>query len=115
MAGREKVIKGLELCNNHQNRDCTECPYNDGTLFCADVLMCDALELLKEQEAVQPKTIPEELKQKMWNALWTEEDMLEEKYVGTEEHDGWFFIYRLWLQRGFNLAIKAIADWEEGR
>lgn len=65
-------------------------------------------ELLKEQEA----TIPEELKQKMWNALYAEEDKLEEKYVGTKEHNSWFLIYRPWLQAGFDLAIKAIADWE---
>lgn len=47
MANREEVIKGLKLCIN-ENRDCTECPYNDGTLFCADVLMRDALKLIKE-------------------------------------------------------------------
>lgn len=57
MANRETVVKGLELCNNHQYRDCTECPYNDGTLVCADALMRDALELLKEQDAVEPKYI----------------------------------------------------------
>lgn len=69
-------------------------------------------ELLKEQEAVEPKTIPEELIHKMWNALYAEENKLEKKYVGTKEHNSWFFIYRPWLQEGFNLAIKAIADWE---
>lgn len=57
MASREEVIKGLELCNNHQNRDCTECPYNDGTLFCADVLMQDALKLLKETEPILPRRL----------------------------------------------------------
>lgn len=48
MVSRKEIIKGLELCNEHRHRDCTECPYNDGTLFCADVLMRDALELIKE-------------------------------------------------------------------
>lgn len=67
---------------------------------------------LKSKEAVGPKTIPEELKQKMWNALYAEEDKFEEKYVGTKEQDSWFLIYRPLLQEGFNLAIKAIADWE---
>lgn len=57
-------------------------------------------------------TVPEKLKQKMWNALYAEEDKFEEKYAGTKEHDNWFLIYRPWLQEGFNLAIKAIADWE---
>ena len=76
------------------------------------LFVCNSLDLLKKQEAVQPKTIPEELKQKMWNALYTEEDKFEGKYVGTKEHNSWFLIYRPWLQEGFNLAIKAIADWE---
>ena len=73
---------------------------------------CDALAMLKEQEAVQLKTIPDGLKQKMWNALYAEEDKYEKKYISTEEHDGWFLIYRPWLQKGFNLAIEAIANWE---
>ena len=70
------------------------------------------LSMLKEHEAVQPKNIPEELKQKMWNALYAEEDRFEKKYIGTDEHDAWFNIYRPWLQKGFNIAINAIADWE---
>ena len=51
------------------------------------------------------------LKQKMWNALYVEEDQLEKKFVGTEElHDKWFYVYRPWLQRGFEIAIKVIAE-----
>lgn len=72
----------------------------------------NAVRTLKEQDAVEPKTIPEELKQKMWNALYAEEDAFEEKYVRTKEHDRWFLVYRPWLQEGFNLAIKAIEDLE---
>lgn len=68
--------------------------------------------LLKEQEAVQQKTIPEELKLKMWNALYAEEDEYEKKFVGKEEHLNWFTVYRPWLQKGFDIAINAIADWE---
>lgn len=56
---------------------------------------------LKEQE---------NLKQKMWNALYAEEDKLEKKFVGTEEHDDWFVVYRPWLQRGFEIAIKVFAE-----
>lgn len=67
---------------------------------------------LKEQEAVEPKAIPEELKQKMWNALYAEEDEYEKKFVGKEEHLNWFTVYRPWLQKGFDIAINAIADWE---
>lgn len=62
----------------------------------------DAIELLKKQE---------DLKQKMWNALYAEEDKLEKKFVGTEElHDRWIYVYRPWLQRGFEIAIKVIAE-----
>lgn len=58
MADREKVIKGLENCIT--GFDCPpECPYLDD---CNDLmkpmfveLAKDALELLKEQEAVKPK------------------------------------------------------------
>lgn len=111
MVDREKVIKGFTCC--HIDTSCAFCPYSDSNTYITD-LYKDVLELLKEQEAVAPKTIPEELKQKMWNALYAEEDKFEEKYVGTKEHDSWFLIYRSWLQEGFNLAIKAIADWEDG-
>ena len=70
------------------------------------ILEADAIALLKEQE------LPTELKQKMWNALYTEEDKFEKKYVGTKEHNSWFLIYRPWLQKGFDIAINVIADWE---
>lgn len=104
MADRENYIEVLSKTVKTVNKDDTI----KISLECIE----DILELLKEQEAAQPKTIPEELKQKMWNALYAEEGKLEEKYVGAEEHDGWFFIYRPWLQKGFNLAIEAIANWE---
>ena len=61
-----------------------------------------AVNLLKEHE---------DLKQKMWNALYAEEDKLEKKFVGTEElHDYWFSVYRPWLQRGFEIAIEVMAE-----
>ncbi len=48
--------------------------------------------------------------QKLWNALYAEEDKLEKKYVGTPEHDKWFMVYRPWLQDGFGIAIKALLE-----
>ena len=137
MSDRENVIKDLEICAGNSCEGCTHYEPYSTDINCSDRLMMDAAKLLKgqeeqiknrdkllknaraeirwlikEQEAIQPKTIPEELKQKMWNALYAEEDKFEEKYVGTIENDSWFFIYRTWLQKGFNLAIKAITDWE---
>lgn len=106
---RDKVIEILESCvANPLHRK------GDKYVISFDVRFANAIiELLKEQK-VKPKTIPEELKQKMWNALYIEEDKLEEKYIGTDELDDWLLIYRQWLQNGFDLAIKAIADWEDG-
>ena len=53
MPDREKVIKGLECCNAPNNHD--DCPYNGDNHYnvCTHKLLCDALELLKEQEAVK--------------------------------------------------------------
>ena len=57
MIDREKVIKGIRKCLSH--KPCSEngCPYEDE---CAvehlnDPLLRDALAMLKEQEAVEPR------------------------------------------------------------
>ena len=53
MADIENVIKGLECCLNRN--DCKNCPYKeeyDPYLDCIDMTRKDAIELLKEQEAV---------------------------------------------------------------
>lgn len=50
---REKVIKGLE-CMDKQGQNgipCSECPYDNCEFVCGYVIVHDALELLKEQEA----------------------------------------------------------------
>jgi hypothetical protein len=46
---REKVIKGLEYCEEYFNC-CDKCPYWDGGTHCAADLAHDALALLKEQD-----------------------------------------------------------------
>ena len=58
MPDREKVIRGIEACIQDQPK-CGKCPYfrNDE---CKSGLRPDALELLKEQEAVKPDH-PEEV------------------------------------------------------
>ena len=51
---REKVIKGIESCEPSVfKRICTNCPYRE-EMNCDYVLWHDAIELLKEQEAVKP-------------------------------------------------------------
>ena len=66
--------------------------------------IASAIDLLKEQENVL---------QKMWNALYVEEDRLEKEFIGTDKHDDWFTVYRPWLQQGFEIGLKVIAEQEE--
>lgn len=60
MLDREKVVNGLECCcNNIKGKDCAVCPYEDeswDTDKCVAELTYQALQLLKEQEAVEPDT-----------------------------------------------------------
>ena len=57
MPDREKVIKGLECCIGQCNYH--GCPYKDPCENANGVrsIMADALALLKEQEAVEPKQV----------------------------------------------------------
>lgn len=54
MNDREKVIKGLELCDIGSDKMCYErdCPYYQNG--CTERLKEDALELLKAQEPLKP-------------------------------------------------------------
>lgn len=56
MPDREKVIKGLERCSGGRLNPCFGCPYDEEETddFCEDILMKDAIALLKEQEPVEP-------------------------------------------------------------
>ena len=59
MPDREKVIKGLEHC---RKTSCESCPYNaadvksSNPICLINEMLSDALALLKEQEAVKPKS-----------------------------------------------------------
>ena len=53
MNDREKVIKGLECCISDAILE-QECPYFREK-HCDDVLKADALAILREQEAVEPR------------------------------------------------------------
>lgn len=56
MIDREKVIKGLEC---HTGLCSESCPYYNITDYCCEELCRDALELLKEQEAMTEYVINE--------------------------------------------------------
>lgn len=108
MPDREKVVTEFDACMQPGSwTHCKDCERKQGrALFTCRSLVEDALVLLKKQE------VPQELKYKMWNALYAEEDKCENEFVGTDKHDAWFNTYRPWLQKGFEIAIKTIADWE---
>ena len=60
MPDKEKVIKGLECCLTLDGcpDECLKCPYvsdMDGKATCMQKMGSDALVLLKEQEAIEPK------------------------------------------------------------
>ena len=64
MPDREKVIKWLNICKTShyavgikEDYPCRLCPYYEKE-YCMKQLITDALALLKEQEAVEPKRIP---------------------------------------------------------
>ena len=59
MADREKVIYDIERCVCHVPDACRDCSHyqDDPELDCMEKLLADALALLKEQEAVEPKVI----------------------------------------------------------
>ena len=56
MSDREKIIYDIERCICHVPDACRDCSKfaGVGNLKCMEDLMADALELLKEQEAVKP-------------------------------------------------------------
>ena len=63
MSDRETVIKGLEICSKYgswHGLDCEhneaykDCPYRGCETGCVVTIAKDAIELLKEQEAVKP-------------------------------------------------------------
>lgn len=57
MTDREKVIKGLECAIGIRGvKDCDNCPYDyDFNCLGCDIVMWDALALLREQEPVEPR------------------------------------------------------------
>lgn len=61
MIDREKVIKGLEyhLSEITIGKKCFQCPYF-GDNPCEQILIASALELLKEQEPIEPKRTVDE-------------------------------------------------------
>ena len=98
MTDRKKIIEGIANVRND---------IIDGYITEIELavnILTDALELLKEQEAIT---------QKMWNALYAEEDELEKKFTQTDKQNEWIMEYRPWLQRGFEIAIRVIAEQEQ--
>ena len=63
MVDRKKVIKGLETCSTGHCE--VACPYYN-TSQCTRIILTDALELLKEQEPIEAKTMGESKSHGSW-------------------------------------------------
>ena len=85
------------------DRDCANCELvqDDSELH---EMYTSVISLLEERKSIC---------QKLWSEFHAEEDELEKQFVRTAKHDDWFFVYRPWLQKGFEIAIKAIAKQED--
>lgn len=46
----------------------------------------------------------------MWKMLYALEDKAEKDFVGTDNHDEWFYTFRPWLQRGHEIGVIAVND-----
>ena len=70
MPDREKVIKGLKCCSVPEGH-CEECQYKTSGYVaeCTSALARDALVLLKEQEAVEPIAIKQEMFYEFYGAV----------------------------------------------
>ena len=55
-------------------------------------------------------SVKDRLLTQLWSGLYSEEDEWERKFRGTQQHDNWFLCYRLWLQSGFEIAIKVLTE-----
>lgn len=67
--------------------------------------MCEGLEIAMATVEEAPTF---DIFQKLWNALYAEEDKFKKRYISTPEHDNWFSVYRPWLRDGFGIAIKVL-------
>lgn len=70
MPDREKVTYDIERCICRVPDACRDCShYQDDRLDCMEKLLADALSLLKEQEAVQPRK-EDDGNPQPWTAWW---------------------------------------------
>jgi hypothetical protein len=113
MHDREKVLAALKNCIDEPK--CKDCPWEECEGEHEHVEMPKGLVEAVVEMMEGNKTVPNELKNKMWNALFAKEDKCEKHYAGTENNDTWYLHWRPWLQTGFGVAIDAIAEWEEGK
>ena len=81
MADREKVIDSIERCICHVPDACRECAYDAGHPYneCVEMLLRDALELLKAQE---PRVMSlEEVHEMAWDYCYLEEEVIKDKVL----------------------------------
>ena len=110
---------GMIQINMEMPKNCLDCPACNEYLMCA--IHCngrgwgenDVRDFSKGRPEWCPLKEQGSLTQKMWNALYAEEDKLEKQYVGTDKCNDWFTVYRPWLQHGFEIALKVVVTENE--
>ena len=92
MPDREKVIKGLECCASMNGSACRECPYSSECIASEATyqtgtahLAADALAVLKEQEAVEPKQVDLYVREDWWGLVCVCPDCKVE-WISNEAH-----------------------------
>jgi hypothetical protein len=104
-----RLIDADKLMLSLNDNYLTNSPTGNETLAVQDYResICEGLEIAM---ATVEETQTVDVLQKLWNALYAEEDKFEKRYIGTQEHDNWFSVYRPWLQNGFGIAIKVLSE-----
>lgn len=113
MADIEKVVKGLECCNNRN--DCKQCPYAneyDPVLDCIDKTRADAIELLKEQNGLmlaleQANATINYLNEEKEKAI----NEIEERKAFNLKCDG----QPEWLRKGIDVGLNTALDILKGK
>lgn len=104
MADLEKVINGIERCICHVPDACRDCAYDAGHPYneCVEMMLRDALELLKEQE---PRVMTlEELEDALDTVVWLD-------IPNTENlADGYSLIMAYSHKNGFILLDSPFGD-----
>ena len=109
---REKVIKGLEICMNDNGH--FDCPYyKEGQICDINSMLCDALELLKEQPRWIPVTerLPKSMANKVIVYLQHDDLVPQIGYGHYEKFQGEEMWYNLETDEQFTKRGYTVTNW----